>query len=75
MDSESKKILREGILDDIKDLKARLDRINLLIGDIRWGTSEKRAKEIRRALLEAEVELGNLLYELRDCIRDDERRE
>lgn len=75
MDSESKKILREGILDDIKDLKARLDRINVLIGDIRWGTSEKRAKEIRRALLEAEVELGNLLYELRDCIRDDERRE
>ena len=75
MDSESKKILREGILDDIKDLKARLDRINLLIGDIRWGTSEKRAKEIRRALLEAEVDIGNLLYELRDCIRDDERRE
>lgn len=75
MDSESKKILREGILDDIKDLKARLDRINVLISDIRWGTSEKRAKEIRRALLEAEVDIGNLLYELRDCIRDDERRE
>lgn len=75
MDSESKKILREGILDDIRDLKARLDRINVLIGDIRWGTSEKRAKEIRRALLEAEVDIGNLLYELRDCIRDDERRE
>ena len=75
MDCESKKILREGILDDIRDLKARLDRINVLIGDIRWGTSEKRAKEIRRALLEAEVDIGNLLYELRDCIRDDERRE
>lgn len=75
MDRESKKILREGILDDIRDLKARLDRINVLIGDIRWGTSEKRAKEIRRALLEAEVDIGNLLYELRDCIRDDERRE
>ena len=50
MDSESKKILREGILDDIKDLKARLDRINLLIGDIRWGTSLPSMQSRRSAL-------------------------
>ena len=75
MNGESKRILRERVQEDIEEVRKRIDRNIRLIDDIRWGTSEKRAREIRRDLLDSEVELGNLLYELRDCIRDDERRE
>lgn len=75
MHGEAKRILRERIQEDIDEVTKRIERNIRLIDDIRWGTSEKRAREIRRDLLDGEVELGNLLYELRDCIRDDERRE
>ena len=75
MNGESKRILRERVQEDIEEVRKRIDRNIRLIDDIRWGTSEKRAREIRGDLLDGEVKLGNLLYELRDCIRDDERRE
>ena len=75
MNGESKRILRERIQEDIDEVSERIERNIRLIGDIRWGSSGKRAKEIREALLEHEVNIGNLLYELRDCIRNDERRE
>ena len=75
MDKDTKRILRDRIEEDILEIRRRLDRNAKLIDDIRWGTSEKRAREIRGFLLEDMTDIGNLLYELRDCIRDDERRE
>lgn len=75
MDENTKRILRDRIEEDILEIGRRLDRNIGLIDDTRWGTAEKHALQVRRWLLEAETEVGNLLYELRDCIRDDERRE
>ena len=75
MDNETKRMLRERIKEDILEIGRRLDRNLRLLDDTRWGTAEKHALQVRRCLLEAEAEVGNLLYELRDCIRDDERRE
>ena len=75
MDEWSKRMLRDRIEEDILEIRRRLDRNLAIIDDTRWGTAEKHAMQVREDLLEAEVEVGNLLYELRDCIRDDERRE
>lgn len=75
MDEETKRILRDRIEEDILEIRRRLDRNIGLIDDTRWGTSEKHAMQVWEDLLEAGVVIVNLLYELRDCIRDDERRE
>lgn len=75
MDVETKRMLRDRIEEDILEIRRRLDRNLAIINDTRWGTAEKHAMQVREDLLEAEVEVGNLLYELRDCIRNDERRE
>lgn len=75
MDEQTKRMLRDRIEEDILEIKWRLDRNLAIIDGTRWGTAEKHAMQVREDLLEAEVEVGNLLYELRDCIRDDERRE
>lgn len=75
MDDETKTILRDRIEEDILEIRRRLDRNVKLIEDTRWGTAEKHARQVRGFLLEDMTDIGNLLYELRDCIRDDERRE
>ena len=75
MDNETKRMLRDRIEEDIREIMRRLDRNLAIIDGTRWGTAEKHAMQVREDLLDAEVEVGNLLYELRDCIRDDERRE
>lgn len=74
MDEETKMILRDRIEEDILEIRRRLDRNVKLIEDTRWGTAEKHATQVWEDLLEAGVVIVNLLYELRDCIRDDERR-
>lgn len=75
MDDETKRVLRDRIEEDILEIRRRLDRNVKLIEDTRWGTAEKHAMQVRGFLLEDMTDIGNLLYELRDCIRDDERRE
>lgn len=75
MDDETKRVLRDRIEEDILEIRRRLDRNVRLIDETRWGTAEKHAMQVRRFLLEDMTDIGNLLYELRDCIRDDERRE
>lgn len=75
MDKETKRILRDRIEEDILEIRRRLDRNVKLIEDTRWGTAEKHAMQVWEDLQESGVEIVNLLYELRDCIRDDERRE
>ena len=75
MDEETKMILRDRIEEDILEIRRRIARNVKLIEDTRWGTAEKHARQVRGFLLEDMTDINNLLYELRDCIRDDERRE
>lgn len=72
MDLETKKALRDMVLQDITQVAACMDHAQGIIHDTGWGTSRKHAENVAARMLDMRQDIVNLLFELRDCLRDDE---
>lgn len=72
MDLETKKALRDMVLQDITQVAACMDHAQAIIHDTGWGTSRKHAESVAGRMLDLRQDIVNLLFELRDCLRDDE---
>lgn len=75
MDPGAKEELRALVLRDIETVAKCMDRAQGIIHDTGWGSSRKHAESVSERMLTLRQDLVDILYELRDCIRDDEVRE